>query len=426
MSLSVPESSINTPSSSSLSSFPSICTVVTGVIRMKTYLSMMGAALLAGNMAGCDVLPQNPVSSSNRQPGFSDSNSENTLDDWGFDPNNKDLINVLTLNDIKITTLAHSPNQEKVVSAVSILKDLMDSFPIPPVKNVRKLVLVFGEEGEGLHEEGTKGLTPIDRSDGVQYVFFAFDADEATIKHELIHALYQSDKSKTLPDFINEGAVHALANPDPGYREYSVMPEYLLTLSGVLPETGNLSQGENPSDADFLQYDVLQAFWDEVTEIDPSLPYRLLRPNEVPKKPLTLQQIPAFLLANCSPKAAVNLADFLNSCSIFDLPKGYNLFILPDADNEYPEVTIYYVNEDHLALPERVPVWYESSFSPVSTSPIMTSSNTALEFTKFPLTDRYNICVTAINPGTMVPQRQSFEFIEADQIWSPITAAGAN
>jgi hypothetical protein len=349
-------------------------------------------------------------------PIFKEEVSSTMLWIWDYTPD-KEEISISKLGKINLITLADAANLEKVRLAKEILQEMMSYMPLPMIEDVKKLILVFGEEGEGPKDIQTKAITP-DRDGDTQYIFFAANADEPTIKHEFIHALWQTDEVNKLPNFLIEGPVHALANPEPGYRTYLVEPDYLFTLSGVFPEDGNLSMGQDVPDADLLQYEVLQAFWDRIAEIDPQLPFNLLQPTKTPKKRPDLTHIPLYILAHASPEKKKDVAAFLTSCKIFEPPKETNVFFVPDVSDDAPAVVVYYVDENHLALPGEVPVWWSNEvYSDRTEEPTMVTSNFRMKFTREPLSNGYDLTFQAFHPEEETTDTQTFVFNADQQMW---------
>ena len=359
-------------------------------------------------------------------PLLGDGDREGAVDFWRK-LKDKALLLDKTIGGIEVECIGESSDLDKAVHVESVLMDLLQGMPISPDPEVKKLVVIFAEEGEGNFQEGSFGLTVRDRSDGIQYVIFAADAGQTVKKHELIHAVFQSSDSKNLPDFVNEGVATQLADPEPEIPDMPVDPDYLLgSLPGLYPHDGNLSQGlGEPSDVDSVQYDVMKVFWEEVAEIDPLLIYKLLQIKNTPND-LAHKDIPALLLQHCDPSKQAQMAAFLAECTIFAPPQTTNLFVIPgmiEIDGAlHPEVMVYYVDDWHEAFDdEPIPFWYQSAshgdpLRPYPSEPLITSSNTGLEFENLPAQQGLQLAISIGNPSTR--EVHDFSFVLMDDEWA--------
>lgn len=345
---------------------------------------------------------------------------------WASLRYSKEVIDTHSLPSFDCEFIGSSEDTVRAASVKQILIQMMDEVPFSPDQDLSKVVFIFSTPEEAALLEGNYAVTPVSRSEGVQYVILSRDAGDDVVAHELIHAVWQTEASKGLPYFISEGITYAYRNPEPDFTYTRVDPKYLFsTLSGLYAEDGSISQGLFPSDADNLQYEVMHRFWIEISTIDPGIiPILLQLPSS---HSLTLAEIPEFILSFTSPYKRDAMTNFLKGCAIFEPVAEENLFLVPDLDeSQHPRVVIYHLDEDHLEIPGPMPFWYKSSDAGVPLSgyleePHLAESNQDLVFTRHRVyRDDFRFTIKLIDPSTSEPTDFSFTFDPENGEWEAL------
>jgi hypothetical protein len=348
--------------------------------------------------------------------GYPVNQPEEDVRQWAKSSYGKDVIASFNSEGTVYEFIGKESDRSKIQQIIKQLKELRDEMPIQPDPSVKKLMVIFSDETEGRVQEGVEGITIIKRVNGVQYLIFAGELTGELVKHELIHSLWQTEGSTRLPDFIAEGLVHDFYDPETDLEMHAVDSAYLFShLDGLYPSDGNLSKGLYQTDAEFLQDEVMRRFWSELSEIDPSIRYKLL---QLPKdKTITgLAMIPGLIysLAEDDKKPAVQR--FLDSCSIFSPSSNRHTFVVPDvSEDKKPEVMVYYLDRDYFAMTNELPYWYSSSLdgqvrSPFPVAARTTSSNRTLKFSKYPVEECFEFTFILEDPRTSVVSDLSFVY----------------
>ena len=221
----------------------------------------------------------------------------------------------------------------------------------------------------------------------VIYSIFGKNFNEKTIRHELLHALFQTEEAKNLPEFISEGTVYELTdNIGESLHLYNSDAQYVLSHgAGLFTQDGNLIDDEL-SITNMKDY-VSEVFWEQVRKIDPKLLIKLLHISK--NKEITFSEIPALLLENVAEEKKNALQKLLSQTTIFNVSQQDTIFVLPSISKAQNLVLSFQYNTPRNSM---VKMWYTSSckgkvISSWNTVPHLVSTGKELEFMKTQIQD---------------------------------------
>ncbi len=237
-----------------------------------------------------------------------------------------------------------------------------------PINHPKNIIIILhntdgGTTGGDAYKQ-SQAITPTlkDSTDLVP-IIITDGSDQGTLKHEMIHALYQKYYAKELlPRSVGEGIVHMLTHEQRSFASLPMDSDYVLqNFRGIVPPDLNYIPN---ADAHWIQQAVMERFWYELGRVDPTIMRSLLQQYPAAKE-ITAANIAEYLLALASPSRQVEVMDFLKKVRIFDPPQERNGVLIvdpwknePTSEQSYPSVSHFLFDRQGKFVPDTT-VTYE-------------------------------------------------------------------